>query len=150
MIEYTGRSIPESLHSMALRKSKTELPSDRAREVKALLQQERDRQRATGIQIEHGKEGETTRALREKMELEKKERGVLEKLWMGEEGSDWKKKRDERERVALQEGKGYADLIMEQIWEVWNWGRDTMEDVKKEDEKVVESRKTEEEQKRRN
>jgi hypothetical protein len=52
----------------------------------------------------------------------KMERGFLEWVWYGQVGDDWKQKRDQREKEALEEGKGYGDLIMEQIWEVWNWG----------------------------
>lgn len=36
--------------------------------------------------------------------------------------SSWKENRLREEREALEEGKGYGDIIMEQIWEVWNWG----------------------------
>jgi len=37
----------------------------------------------------------------------------------------------------LEEGKGYGDLIMEQIWEVWNWGKTDNEEVKDTDKKVL-------------
>lgn len=50
------------------------------------------------------------------------ERGVLKKVWYGQEGEDWKVKRDQREKQALEEGRGYGGLIMDQIWEVWDWG----------------------------
>ena len=45
------------------------------------------------------------------------------KLWMGEEGEGWKEKRMREEREAMEEGKGYGGMIMDQIWEVWNWGK---------------------------
>ncbi|KAL5347937.1 hypothetical protein ACLOAV_007348 [Pseudogymnoascus australis] len=35
----------------------------------------------------------------------------------------WKAQRDEREKKAVEEGKGYGDLIMDQIWDVWTWGK---------------------------
>lgn len=54
---------------------------------------------------------------------EKKERGVLGRLWMGGEEEGWKERRLEEERKALEEGKGYTDMILEQIWEVWNWDK---------------------------
>ncbi|KAL9086460.1 MAG: hypothetical protein Q9165_007076, partial [Trypethelium subeluteriae] len=47
------------------------------------------------------------------------ERGLLGRIWMGGEGEDWKEKRMEEERRALEEGKGYSDVIMDQIREVW-------------------------------
>lgn len=39
------------------------------------------------------------------------------------EGSEWKRAREERERKALGEGRGYADLIVDQICEVWGTGK---------------------------
>jgi hypothetical protein len=68
----------------------------------------------------------------------KEDRGTLQKIWYGQEGPDWKKKRDEKEKEALEEGKGYGGLIADQIWEVWNWGRGKAEDIKGKDEEVVE------------
>jgi len=64
-------------------------------------------------------------------------KNVLEKIWMGDAEPDWKEKRDEREKEALQEGGvGYWGLITEQIAEVWSGGakkdeRKSNEDVKK-------------------
>mgnify|MGYP001357363367 FL=1 len=74
-------------------------------------------------------------------EAEDKERGLLEKGGMGGEGPDWKAKRDLKEKEALDEGRGYGGLIMDQIWEVWSWGKDKVEEVKEVDEKVVQERK---------
>lgn len=85
--------------------------------------------------------GELRRKTEEKEREEKarveKERGLLEKVWMGNEGDDWKAKRDQREKEALEDGRGYGGLIMDQIWEVWSWGKAKAEDVKEVDEKVV-------------
>jgi len=47
------------------------------------------------------------------------ERNALEKIWMGDQGDDWKIKRAEKEREALKSGEGYGSLIMDQIKEVW-------------------------------
>lgn len=38
---------------------------------------------------------------------------------MGEEKDGWMKRRAENEKVKLEDGVGYAGLIMEQIKEVW-------------------------------
>ncbi|KAK3902602.1 hypothetical protein C8A05DRAFT_33677 [Staphylotrichum tortipilum] len=46
-------------------------------------------------------------------------RGLWERVWMGEEREGWREKRMEEEKRALEEGKGYGDLIVEQIAEVW-------------------------------
>ena len=50
---------------------------------------------------------------------EEKNRGLIKKVWMGDEGEDWREKRLEEERKALQEGKGYYGLIVDQIAEVF-------------------------------
>lgn len=47
---------------------------------------------------------------------------------------DWKAQRDAREKKALEEGRGYGGLIIDQIWEVWNWGRERPGEI---EEKVV-------------
>ena len=81
-------------------------------------------------------------APREKRDGE--ERGVLKKVWYGQEGEDWKVKRDRREKQALEEGRGYGGLIMDQIWEVWDWGGKAKKDGEKDgekDEKKVEEGK---------
>ncbi|KAK0507636.1 hypothetical protein JMJ35_009525 [Cladonia borealis] len=46
-------------------------------------------------------------------------RGLLRKAWMGDEKAGWQKRRLEREREELESGKGYGDLIMEQVREVF-------------------------------
>ena len=68
---------------------------------------------------------------------EDRARSLLNRVWYGQEGEDWKQKRNEREKKALAEGKGYSDLILDQIWEVWNWGQ-TDESEKEEGEKKKE------------
>ncbi|KAF2028621.1 hypothetical protein EK21DRAFT_69341 [Setomelanomma holmii] len=83
----------------------TDLPTDRAREMQARVREERERERRR-----LGQRGG-------------KEKGILGKLWMGEEKEGWKERRLEEERRALEEGKGYWDIMVEQIWEVWNWDK---------------------------
>ena len=78
-------------------------------------------------------------------ESRQKEKGLLEKVWMGGEGDDWKAKRDQREKEALEEGRGYGGLIMDQIWEVWNWGKNRNQEVMEIDEKVLAARRQEKE-----
>jgi hypothetical protein len=93
------------------------------------------------------REGKVLQELARKKEedraKEEKERGLVQKIWMGSEGDDWKAKRAEKEKEALAEGRGYGGLIVDQIWEVWNWGQDKAEKVKEIDEKVVQERKEE-------
>ncbi|TKX22060.1 hypothetical protein C1H76_5693 [Elsinoe australis] len=40
-----------------------------------------------------------------------------------EEREGWKEKRDREIREKFEEGKGVGDVIWEQVWEVWNWGK---------------------------
>jgi hypothetical protein len=46
--------------------------------------------------------------------------GVLHKLWMGDEKEDWKEERLAKEREALEEGKGYWDIMSEHISDAFN------------------------------
>lgn len=46
-------------------------------------------------------------------------RGLAKRLWMGDEGPGWQKRRLEREREELEGGKGYGDIIMDQVREVF-------------------------------
>ena len=81
------------------------------------------------IAAERREKEELERARREGVEglaggdREKGKRGVIGRIWMGGEEEGWKERRLEEERKALEEGKGYTDLILEQIWEVWNWDK---------------------------
>lgn len=42
-------------------------------------------------------------------------RGLVRKFWMGDEKPGWERRRLEREREDLASGKGYGDIIMEQV-----------------------------------
>lgn len=101
----TGRGLVQNLSPLRA----VELPTERARETQRILAEEREKGR---------------RALDRKGEGEREgERGVLGKLWMGDETEGWKERRLEEERKALEEGKSYTDMIFEQIWDVWNWDK---------------------------
>ncbi|KAL2148832.1 hypothetical protein VTH82DRAFT_1979 [Thermothelomyces myriococcoides] len=81
------------------------LPTERAARNKELMEAER-RRRAEA-------EG------REYVPKKKAPDGLWERLWMGGEEEGWKEKRLEEERKAIESGKGYGDLIVEQVMEVW-------------------------------
>ena len=58
----------------------------------------------------------------DKSEGEEEEEGVkgmVKKVWMGDERPGWQARRLEREREELGRGKGYGDIIMEQVREVF-------------------------------
>lgn len=140
--EYTGVSIIQRFGNRVSSMG-AGLPP-KAVEMQAKLKEEKERRRKLEASTSEklfgeGKEnGEKEGVLGE---LEKQEKGILKKVWMGNEGEDWKQKRDQREKEALEEGRGYGDLIMDQIWEVWSWGKAQNEEVKEIDEKVVAERK---------
>ena len=60
---------------------------------------------------------------------------------MGGETEGWKERRLKEEQEKLDQGEGYWDMIVDQVWEVWNWGEKKAEDLKEKDEEVVESRR---------
>ncbi|KAI9368686.1 hypothetical protein BJX61DRAFT_546292 [Aspergillus egyptiacus] len=121
--QHTGRSIVERLEAKIKSSSSHTpqqssllggLPSERAVEIQEKMRAAREaRLREEGISREEKEK------LRRQM-LQGK--GVLERVWMGEEEEGWKEKRLVEERKALEEGKGYGDLIREHIWDVWTWG----------------------------
>lgn len=79
-----------------------------------------------------------------KIEVKHREPAGLEKvakeIWMGGEKEGWKERRLAEEQKKLDEGEGYGSMIMDQIWDVWNWGEKKAEDIKETDEKVVKER----------
>ncbi|KAF1831144.1 hypothetical protein BDW02DRAFT_572322 [Decorospora gaudefroyi] len=95
------------------------LPTERAEEMHKVLQEERDKGRRPLERKDPG--------------AEKEEKGIFGRIWMGDETEGWKERRLEEERRAVAEGKSYTDVIMEQIWEVWNW--DKKKDGKDDEEK---------------
>lgn len=156
--EYTGVSMMNRIQNRITAFSNIEL-SEKAKETQRKIREAQEKKRMeesgkfSGKMIEFQHQGAKREGVLEalekrsagestanKVEEERKE-SVLEKIWLGGEGKDWKEKRDQKEKEALEAGKGYGDLIMEQIWEVWNGGKKKMEDVKEFDEKMVEEKK---------
>lgn len=82
----------------------TDLPTERAQEMQRIIREEREKGRVLSGEKERGTE-----------------KSVLGKIWYGDQPEDWKERRMEEERKALEEGKGYMEMIFEQIWEVWSW-----------------------------
>ena len=116
---YTGRGIWQHVAPLG---DNSSLPTERAREVQRVLMERQEREREG--------EGRGVREVREEALRElgrggkARETGLLERVWMGDEKEGWKERRLQEEREALEEGRGYGSLIMEQIWEVWNWGKE--------------------------
>lgn len=80
----------------------------------------------------------------EKRKIEHRQPAGLEKaakdLWMGGEKEGWKERRLAEEQKKLDQGEGYGSMIMDQIWDVWNWGEKKTEELKEKDEKVIKER----------
>lgn len=72
-------------------------------------------------------------------------RGAIEEkakdIWMGGETEGWKERRLREEQEKLNQGEGYGGMIMDQIWEVWNQGEKKAEEVKEQDQRVLEEKK---------
>lgn len=107
--ERSGRSILEHFNGVGNSIVGHEMPTEKARELQKRVREERQR---TLRESANGGE-----------EVPAKQRGILEKVWMGDEKEGWKERRLQEEREAIEEGRGYGGLIVDQIWEVWNWGK---------------------------
>jgi hypothetical protein len=113
--ERTGRSIIDRLEARLASARVQDLPSQRAQEIQAQLRAARDAQIREGGLV--GEELEKMKA------RQAQEKGVVERIWMGGETPGWKERRLAEEQKALEEGRGYGDLIKEHIWDVWTWGQ---------------------------
>jgi len=148
LYERTGRSIVMRWSEKMASMTPGDLPP-KAKEVQERLRMEKairfEKNLRGGKDVGKmlGEDGSKILGEVQRMEEEQKKRGLVERVWMGNEGEDWKAKRDQREKEALEEGRGYGGLIMDQVWEVWNWGGKKMEEVKEKDEEVVAARKVE-------
>ncbi|EAA32157.2 hypothetical protein GE21DRAFT_7734 [Neurospora crassa] len=106
--DYTGKSIYQrSNEKWAKVLSTGDALPEQAKKNKALIEAERARRKLAQEQ-------------QDRKDKHEKDGGVLTKIWMGDEKEGWKEKRLEEEKKALESGKGYGSLIMDQIWEVWN------------------------------
>lgn len=52
------------------------------------------------------------------------DRGVLDKLWMGNEKEGWKERRIREEKERLARGDGYGSMIMSYVRDVWKGEKD--------------------------
>ncbi|BCS19932.1 uncharacterized protein APUU_20364A [Aspergillus puulaauensis] len=122
--ERTGRSILERLGDRVSSSSthnpnpsflgSGDLPSDKAREIQAKVRAAREAR----MQEENVGREEMERLKAQK----EQDRSVLDRFWNGNEKGGWKERRLREEQKALDEGRGYGDLIKDHIWEVWTWG----------------------------
>lgn len=119
ILSLVGGAGAEKARAEALASGDTSLPTDRAREFQRQLKAQREAQ-----------------AIREGKPLpvaEEEKPGVLQQVYYGSEKPEgWQERRLREDQKALAEGKGYGDIIMEQIWDVWTWGKGKEKEVEAE------------------
>lgn len=69
----------------------------------------------------------------------------LEKVWMGSEKPGWRERRLAEEQEKISQGEGYGGMIMDQIWEVWNWGKERGEELEEKDREALKEKRRKEE-----
>jgi hypothetical protein len=114
-VSYNGRPLLEQYQWKMPNPVGVSLPTEKAEQTRQALKEEREE----ADRLRREREGLKARTAEER-------RGFWQRVWYGGESENWKEKRMEEERRAMEEGKSYQDIIFEQIWEVWNW------DIKKE------------------
>jgi hypothetical protein len=142
----TGAFVVSAAHLISERRLTNQdggsfLTSSKAKEVHTQIsrQKERDGNRrlleeplSSSAEADRGRGGSL---------LEEKAREV----WMGGETEGWKERRLKEERERLAKGEGYGDMIMDQIWDVWNWGGKKAEELKETDQEVLKRQQRERE-----
>jgi hypothetical protein len=111
--EHTGQTVAGHIFSRV--SSSQDLPSERAQAIQAKLRADRDAQIRDGNAV--GDEMEKLQA------QQQNDKGLAQRVWMGNESEDWKERRLQEEQKALSEGKGYGDLIMRYISDAWGGGK---------------------------
>ncbi|KAJ4423826.1 hypothetical protein N0V82_001565 [Gnomoniopsis sp. IMI 355080] len=115
MYDYTGESIYQRFvrRFQSIPTTYDGLP-EKAKRTQELMRLERERREAQLPKAERRRLQEE----REKKELA--QRSLWEKIWMGNEKGNWKEERAKKDKEALEEGKGYGDLIVDQVKEVFS------------------------------
>lgn len=111
--DYTGESIYQRFVRRWDNTVNGGLP-EKALRTQELLRLERERREAALP------EAERRRLQEERARKEMAARSPLQRVWMGSEKDNWMEERAKKEKEALEEGKGYGDLIVEQVKEVFS------------------------------
>jgi hypothetical protein len=95
-------------------KGDTSLPTDKAREFQRQLKVQRE---ANAARLGGNAAAATAAGQDDKQ-------NILEQVYYGTEKPEgWRERRAKEDQKALAQGKGLSDIIMDQIWEVWTWGK---------------------------
>ncbi|KAG9696461.1 hypothetical protein KCU95_g4303, partial [Aureobasidium melanogenum] len=91
-------------------KGDTSLPTDKAREFQRQMKLQREARAAgdnSGVEA-----------------AQQNKQNILEQVYYGNEKPEgWRERRAQEDQKALAEGKGLSDIILDQIWDVWTWGK---------------------------
>ena len=105
-----GGSKAEGMRKDAVGDGDGTLPTERAREFQRQMKEIRE-----------------AKALAEGRPLLTKEvekGSIVDQVYYGSEKPEgWRERRAREDQEKLAQGKGYGDIILEQIWDVWTWGK---------------------------
>lgn len=119
-----GGSRAESLRKDTVGDGDSSLPTERAREFQRQMKEMKERKALS--------EG---RPVPQK-DLVPEKGSIVDQVYYGSEKPEgWRERRAREDQEKLAQGKGYGDIILEQIWDVWNWGKTGDEATKPEDDK---------------
>lgn len=121
--DYTGESIYQRFVRRWDRALNGGLP-EKALRTQELMRLERERREAALP------EAERRRLQQERERKERESRGPLANLWMGSEKETWREERARKEKEALDEGKGYGDLIVEHVKDAFGSEKKSGQDKK--------------------
>jgi len=117
-----GGSRAESLRKDTVGDGDSSLPTERAREFQRQMKEMKERKALS--------EG---RPVPQKDPVPEKGSIVDQVYYESEKPEGWRERRAREDQEKLAQGKGYGDIILEQIWDVWNWGKTGDEATKPED-----------------
>ncbi|KAL1870863.1 hypothetical protein Daus18300_004952 [Diaporthe australafricana] len=111
--DWTGESMTQRFDRRWQTMFASGLP-EKARRNQELMRLERERREALLPEAER----KSLQEAREKKEAAS--RGIVSRIWMGDEKEDWRKERAKKEKEILENGEGYGTLIMDQVKEVFS------------------------------
>jgi hypothetical protein len=87
--------------------------------------------------------------MREGRQTQSKMEEKVKLIPMVGETEGWKEKRLKEEQEKLDQGEGYGSMIIDQIWDVWNWAEEKAKDLEEKDKQVLWERKKAEKEEQR-
>ena len=128
--ERTGRGLLANMRFSRASASEAKREKTQAEVFHEQYKAEKERRRILEEPVSSASSG-TTRRPPSALEAAAKE------LWMGGEKEGWKERRLHEEQEKISQGEGYGSMIMDQIWEVWNWGEKKGEEIQEKDKEVL-------------